>query len=177
MKWIGYLVGDFVGVLVLNNIVIKEIGMSFFDKVKGVINLGCDELICQVGCFKNKKFMQGIVVVCVCIVVLSDGVSLEEKQKMMGFLCFLEELKVFDINEVIEFFNKLVLSFDFDVEIGKGEIMKYILVLKDQFEVVQLVLCVGIVVVKSDGNFDQDEKLVFCEIVIVLGFDLVEFGF
>ncbi len=51
---------------------------------------------------------------------------------MMGFLRSSEELKVFDTNEVIEFFNKLVSSFDFDVEIGKGETMKYILALKDQ---------------------------------------------
>lgn len=32
--------------------------MSFFDKVKGAINSGRDELTRQVGRFKNKKFMQ-----------------------------------------------------------------------------------------------------------------------
>ncbi len=105
--------------------------MSFFDKVKGAINSGRDELTRQVGRFKNKKFMQGTVAVCARIAVSSDGVSSEEKQKMMGFLRSSEELKVFDTNEVIEFFNKLVSSFDFDVEIGKGETMKYILALKD----------------------------------------------
>ncbi|HHZ5670311.1 TPA: tellurite resistance TerB family protein, partial [Escherichia coli] len=106
--------------------------MSFFDKVKGAINSGRDELTRQVGRFKNKKFMHGTVAVCARIAVSSDGVSSEEKQKMMGFLRSSEELKVFDTNEVIEFFNKLVSSFDFDVEIGKGETMKYILALKDQ---------------------------------------------
>ena len=104
--------------------------------------------------------MQGTVAVCARIAVSSDGVSSEEKQKMMGFLRSSEELKVFDTNEVIEFFNKtLVSSFDFDVEIGKGETMKYILALKDQPEAAQLALRVGIAVAKSDGNFDQDEKL------------------
>lgn len=33
--------------------------MSFFDKVKGALNSGRDELTRQVGCFKNKKFMAG----------------------------------------------------------------------------------------------------------------------
>ena len=112
--------------------------MSFFDKVKGAINSGRDELTRQVGRFKNKKFMHGTVAVCARIAVSSDGVSSEEKQKMMGFLRSSEELKVFDTNEVIEFFNKLVSSFDFDVEIGKGETMKYILALKDQPEAAQL---------------------------------------
>ena len=64
----------------------------------------------------------------------------EEKQKMIGFLRSSEELKVFDTAEVIEFFNKLVTSFDFDLEIGKGETMKYILALKDQPEAAQLAL-------------------------------------
>ena len=60
--------------------------MSFFDKVKGAINSGRDELTRQVGCFKNKKFMHGTVAVCARIAVSSDGVSSEEKQKMMGYL-------------------------------------------------------------------------------------------
>ena len=94
----------------------------------------------------------------------------------MGFLRSSEELKVFDTNEVIEFFNKLVSSFDFDVEIGKGETMKYILALKDQPEAAQLASRVGIAVAKSDGNFDQDEKLASREIAIALGFDPAEFG-
>ena len=143
--------------------------MSFFDKVKGAINSGRDELTRQVGRFKNKKFMHGTVAVCARIAVSSDGVSSEEKQKMMGFLRSSEELKVFDTNEVIEFFNKLV-------EIGKGETMKYILALKDQPEAAQLALRVGIAVAKSDGNFDQDEKLASREIAIALGFDPAEFG-
>lgn len=120
--------------------------------------------------------MHGTVAVCARIAVSSDGVSAEEKQKMMGFLRSSEELKVFDTNEVIEFFNKLVSSFDFDMEIGKGETMKYILALKDQPEAAQLALRVGIAVAKSDGNFDQDEKLASREIAIALGFDPAEFG-
>ncbi len=84
--------------------------------------------------------------------------------------------KVFDTAEVIEFFNKLVTSFDFDLEIGKGETMKYILALKDQPEAAQLALRVGIAVAKSDGNFDDDEKSAVREIARSLGFDPAEFG-
>ncbi len=150
--------------------------MSFFDKVKGAINSGRDELTRQVGRFKNKKFMQGTVAVCARIAVSSDGVSAEEKQKMIGFLRSSEELKVFDTTEVIEFFNKLVTSFDFDMEIGKGETMKHILALKDQPEAAQLALRVGIAVAKSDGNFDKDEQQAVREIATALGFAPSEFG-
>lgn len=150
--------------------------MSFIDRVKGTINIGRDELTRQVGRFKNKKFMQGTVAVCARIAVASDGVSSEEKQKMIAFLRSSQELQVFDINEVIEFFNKLISSFDFDIEIGKGETMKYIMALKDQPEAAQLALRVGIAVAKSDGNFDPDEKTASREIAIALGFEPAEFG-
>jgi tellurite resistance protein TerB len=47
--------------------------------------------------------MQGTVAVCARIAVASDGVSAEEKQKMIGFLRASEELKVFETTEVIDF--------------------------------------------------------------------------
>lgn len=150
--------------------------MSIFDKVKGALSTGREELTRQFGRFKNKKFMQGTVAVCARIAVSSDGVSAEEKQKMMGFLRSSDELKVFDTKEVIDFFNKLVSSFDFDMEIGKGETMKYILALKDQPEAAQLALRVGIAVAKSDGNFDADEQKSAREIAVALGFEPAEFG-
>jgi tellurite resistance protein TerB len=150
--------------------------MSFLNKVKGAFNTSRDELTKQVSRFKNKKFLQGTVAVCARIAVSSDGVSAEEKQKMVGFLRASDELKVFDTAEVIEFFNKLVSSFDFDLEIGKGETMKYILALKDQPEAAQLAVRVGIAVAKSDGNFDADEQKAVREIIVALGFEPAEFG-
>ncbi|MEB5698719.1 tellurite resistance TerB family protein [Klebsiella aerogenes] len=150
--------------------------MGLFDKVKSTLTASREELVKQVGRFKNKKFMQGTVAVCARIAVSSDGVSAEEKQKMMGFLRSSEEMKVFDTNEVIDFFNKLVSSFDFDMEIGKGETMKYILALKDQPEAAQLAVRVGIAVGKSDGNFDPDEQAAAREIIAALGFSAEEFG-
>ncbi|CAM3791467.1 tellurite resistance TerB family protein [Rahnella bruchi] len=150
--------------------------MSFLDKMKGALNAGRDELTKQVGRFKNKKFLQGTVAVCARIAVTSDGVSSEEKQKMIGFLQVSPELKVFETKEVIAFFNELVTSFSFDYEIGKGETMKYILALKDQPEAAQLAVRVGIAVAKSDGDFDESEKMAVREIALALGFTPAEFG-
>ncbi|WAT01867.1 tellurite resistance TerB family protein [Rouxiella chamberiensis] len=150
--------------------------MSIFDRVKDAITSGRSELTKQVGRFKNKKFMHGTVAVCARIAVSSNGVSSEEKQKMIGFLQSSPELKVFDTQEVIDFFNQLVGNFAFDYEIGKGETMKYILALKDQPEAAQLAVRVGIAVAKSDGDFDQDEQNAVREIALALGFTPAEFG-
>lgn len=82
--------------------------MSFFNTLKDKFNAGRDELTKQVGRYKNRAFLEGTVAVCARIAVSSDGVSSEEKQKMMGFLRASPELSIFDTTEVIAFFEKLV---------------------------------------------------------------------
>lgn len=150
--------------------------MSFFNSFKDKFNAGRDELTKQVGRYKNRAFLEGTVAVCARIAVASDGVSSEEKQKMMGFLRASPELSIFDTNEVIHFFEKLVTSFSFDMEVGKGETMKYILALKNKPEQAQLAVRVGIAVAKSDGDFDATEQANAREIIQALGFQSAEFG-
>ncbi|WP_416777365.1 tellurite resistance TerB family protein [Xenorhabdus budapestensis] len=149
--------------------------MSFLNKIKSALTAGREELVNQVGRFKNRKFMEGTVAVCAHIAMASNGVSSEEKQKMVGFIKNSPELKVFDTTEIIEFFNKLVSSYEFDADIGKGEAMKYIMALKQQPEAAQLALRVGIAVAKSDGDFDNDEKNAAREICAALGFAPADF--
>ena len=143
--------------------------MSFLNKVRSAINAGQEELIAQVGRFKNKKFMEGTVAVCACISMASNGASADEKQKMINFINQSSELKVFDNKEIIDFFNKLADGFSFDLDIGKGEAMKYIARLKDQPDAAQLAVRVGIAVAKSDGDFDDSEKQIVSEVCAVLG--------
>lgn len=145
--------------------------MSFLNKIKGAFDSGRSELQAQVGRFKNKKFMEGTVAVCACISMASNGAGAEEKQKMIQFIQQSPELKVFETKEVIDFFNKLAEGFEFDLDIGKGEAMKFIVRIKDQPDAAQLALRVGIAVAKSDGDFDEHERLMAREICIALGFN------
>ena len=88
---------------------------------------------------------------------------------MINFINQSSELKVFDNKEIIDFFNKLADGFSFDLDIGKGEAMKYIARLKDQPDAAQLAVRVGIAVAKSDGDFDDSEKQIVSEVCVVLG--------
>ncbi len=148
--------------------------MSIFDKVASAFNTGRAELTTQISRYKNKKFMQGTVSVCAYIAMASDGAGATEKQKMMGFIKSSKELKVFSAAEVIDFFNKITASFDFDLDIGKGEAMVHILALKDDAGAAQLAMRVGIAVAKSDGDFDAQEKKAAKEICQALGLDPAE---
>ena len=115
--------------------------------------------------------MEGTVAVCAFIAAASNGVSSEEKQKMVGFIKNSDELKVFDTNEVIAFFQKIISGFEFDADIGKGEALKYIVALKSDGGAAQLALRVGVAVAKSDGDFDEYEKAAVKEISLALGLD------
>ena len=148
---------------------------DIFDKVKSTLSAGREELTAQVSRYKNRKFMEGTVAVCACISSASNGVSSEEKQKMIAFIQQSPELKVFETKEIIEFFNSLAASFDFDTDIGKGESMKFIVRLKDQADEAQLAFRVGIAVAKSDGDFDDAEKAVAREICSALGLNPADY--
>ena len=149
--------------------------MSIFNKIKNAVSAGQSELASQVSRFKNRKFMEGTVAVCACISMASNGASAEEKQKMVGFIQQSKDLAVFDVQEVITFFNELATGFEFDIDIGKGEAMKYVMRLKDQPDAAQLALRVGIAVAKSDGDFDDQEKAIAREICQALGFSTDEY--
>ena len=149
--------------------------MSFFNKIKNAVLTGTDDLVTGVAKFKNKKFMEGTVAVCAIVSMASDGASAEEKQKMVGFIQQSKELRVFDVNDVIKFFKKLVDGFEFDPDIGKGEAMKYVVLLKNKPEAAQLALRVGIAVAKSDGDFDTHEKEAVREICTALEFNPADY--
>ncbi len=149
--------------------------MSFLNKIKGAVLSSAEDLATGVAKFKNRKFMEGTVAVCAVVSMASNGASSDEKQKMIGFIKQSKELSVFDVNEVITFFNKLVDSFAFDIDIGKGEAMKFIVQLKDKPDAAQLALRVGIAVAKSDGDFDVQEQEAAREICTALGFNPADY--
>ncbi|WP_045411881.1 tellurite resistance TerB family protein [Vibrio owensii] len=149
--------------------------MSFLRKIKNSVLSSAEDLVAGVTKFQNKKFMEGTVAVCAVVSIASNGASSQEKQKMLGFIQQSKELAVFDVNDVITFFNKLVDGFAFDPDIGKGEAMKYIVQLKEKPEAAQLALRVGIAVAKSDGDFDAQEKEAAREICVALGFNPADY--
>ena len=107
--------GGFAGPLVQNN---GEINM--LDKLKAAILAGKDTLTKEIGKFKNRAFMEATVAGCALVAAADGSVSSEEKQKMATFIKNSDELKVFDMADVIAFFNKTVSSFEFDHSIGEA---------------------------------------------------------
>lgn len=125
--------------------------------------------------FKNKEFMDAVVAGCA-LVAASDGtIDSSEKQKMAGFIGRSEELRVFDMNQVINRFNHFVSGFEFDSLIGKGEALKALSKLKKDPEASKLLIRVCCAIGAADGNFDENEKQIVREMCEHLGLSSSEF--
>lgn len=125
--------------------------------------------------FKNRSFMEAVVAACAMVSAADGTISSEEKTKMMGFLRNSNELKHFDTNEVIAFFEKITAGYDFDPAIGKAEALKTIGKLRGKEDQARLMIRVACVIGASDGHFDETEKTVVREICRDLGLDPKEF--
>lgn len=144
-------------------------------RFKSAVNKATDYVSDSVKRFKNRDLMQATVAVCARVALADGEISSEEKQKMIGFLQQSPELNAFGTKEVVAFFESLVSTYSFDVQIGKGETMKHILAIKGNPEIAQLAVRVGIAVANSDGNFDDDEKREVREIIAALGLVATDF--
>ncbi|WP_315372417.1 TerB family tellurite resistance protein, partial [Paenibacillus xylanexedens] len=92
--------------------------MSSFKSWLNSTKQGLEE---QVKKFKNKDFMDAVVAGCALVAFADGSIDEAEKNKMAGYINLSQELKVFDMAEVITRFNHYVANFEFSPEIGKQE--------------------------------------------------------
>lgn len=118
----------------------------------------------EVSRFKNKTFMEAVVAGCGLVAAADGDISSAEKQKMSSFIRNSEELQVFNMDEVIEYFNKVCAKFEFDKEIGRAEALSIVGRVKDSSEQARLLVRVCMVIGSSDGDFDAQEREV-CRLI------------
>ncbi|MBF0123762.1 MAG: tellurite resistance TerB family protein [Magnetococcales bacterium] len=120
--------------------------------------------------FNNRSMMEAIVAACAMVAYSDGSVSSAEKQKMVGYLRSSDTMKVFDINEVIQLFQKYVEKFEFDHTIGSGEAMTVIGKFKGKPEA-QLIVRICCTIGAADGSFDAQERKVVRGMCQELGLD------
>ena len=100
-----------------------------------------EKLTTEVGKFKNKEFMEAIVAGCALVAAADGEISSAEKLKMSGFIKNSDELKVFDMDKVIEAFNRVCSKFEFDEQIGRAEALAVVGKIKGKPEQARLLIC------------------------------------
>lgn len=129
----------------------------------------------EVSKFKNRSFMEAVVSGCALVAAADGSIDASEKQKMAGFMERADELKHFDMRQVIEVFNKTVGDFEFDHSIGKATALKTIGKIKGNDEQSRLLVRVVCAIGAADGDFDADERAVVGELVRELGLNPSDF--
>lgn len=149
--------------------------MSFWQNMREKAGALRDQLASEVAQFKNRSFMEAAVAACAVIAAADGKVGSEEKQKMAGFIRMSKELSVFDMSEVIAFFNKMVEHMEFDVDIGRAECLRAVGKLRGKDKESRLVVRVACAIGASDGNFDDQEKQAVRMICRDLGLNPADF--
>ncbi|CAM4147651.1 tellurite resistance TerB family protein [Saccharibacillus endophyticus] len=130
----------------------------------------------QVSRFKNKDLMDAIVAGCAIVSVADGTIDATEKQKMAGYIGRNEQLKVFNMSEVIDRFNHFAGNMEFDVMVGKQEALRTIAKFKSKPEVGRVIVGVCCAIGAADGDFDELEKAAVRDICNVLNLQPGEFG-
>ncbi|KRF08130.1 Tellurite resistance TerB [Paenibacillus sp. Soil766] len=130
----------------------------------------------QVKKFKNKDFMDAVVAGCTIVAAADGTIDSNEKQKMAGYMSRSEELKVFDMSDVIARFNHYVGNLEFDAMIGKQEALKSIAKFNNKPEIGRVIVGVCSAIGAADGDFDDKEKAAVRDICKSLGLNPSEFS-
>jgi len=131
--------------------------VSFTDWLKKNVTEARDTLNNEITKFKSKDLLEAVVAGCALVAYADGTVSAEEKQKMIGYLRSSDQLKVFDLDDVIRLFQKYVEKFEFDTTIGTGEVMQAVGKFRGKPQA-QLVVRVCCAIGAADGDFDATEQ-------------------
>ncbi|MFT4782464.1 MAG: tellurite resistance protein TerB [Paracoccaceae bacterium] len=133
------------------------------------------KLTAEVSKFKNRTFMEAVVSGCALVAAADGSIDAAEKQKMAGFIERADELKHFEMRQVIEVFQKTASDFEFDHTIGRASALKSIGKIKGNEEQARLLVRVVCAIGAADGDFDSQEKAVAAEIARELGLNPADF--
>ncbi|WJQ81563.1 tellurite resistance TerB family protein [Brevibacillus brevis] len=119
--------------------------------------------------------MDAVVAGCALVAAADGHIESSEKQKMASYINRSEELKVFDMNDVISRFNHFVSGFEFDHGVGKMEALKAIGKLKNNPEAARILIGVCCAIGAADGDFDEKEKIIVREICQTVNLNPADF--
>lgn len=145
------------------------------DWLKSNATAARDKLAAEVSKFKNREFLDAVVSGCALVAAADGDISSAEKQKMAGFIQNSQELKAFDMKDVIKAFQDACAKFEFDVEIGRAEALKTIGKIKHKEDAARLLVRVCCAIGGADGSFDEGERQVCRLICRELGLNPADF--
>ena len=149
---------------------------GLFDRLKQTAGQARSRLTTEASRFKNRSFMEAVVNGCVLVAAADGSIDASEKQKMAGFIERSDELKHFDMREVIDVFQKAASDFEADAMFGKASALEKVAKVKANGEQSRLLVRVVCAIGAADGDFDMQEKEMVAEIARELKLEPSDFG-
>jgi tellurite resistance protein TerB len=134
-----------------------------------------DKLALEMTKFKNREFMEAVIAGCALVSAADGEISASEKMKMTGFIQNSDELKVFDLKDVLKTFEDTCVRFEFDFQIGRAQALKTVANLKKKPEAARLLIRVCCAIGGADGSFDEAERAMCRTLCNELGLNPVDF--
>jgi len=146
-----------------------------FNRLKQTAEQARSKLSIEASRFKNRTFMEAVVNGCVLVAAADGSIDSAEKQKMAGFIERSNELKHFDLREVIDEFQNAASAYESDNLIGKTCALEKIRKIKANEDQARLLVRVVSAIGAADGDFDTQEKEMVTEIARELGLNPADF--
>lgn len=149
---------------------------GMFDRLKQTAVQAGSKLSTEASKFRNRTFMEAVVNGCVLVAAADGSIDAAEKQKMAGFIQLSDELKHFDVGEVIKVFQTAAAEFESDNVLGKVCALEKIRKVKANEDQARLLVRVVSAIGAADGDFDAQEKEMVAEIARELGLNPADFN-
>ena len=145
--------------------------MSFMDK----INEMKDGVLKQYGKIANKTLMEGTMAGLALVTNANGVVKDEEMQLMIGMISRDEDLKVYDIADMLEVFKARMEGFKLSPILGETECLAEVGKLKKKADQATVLVGKCCAIGASDGDFDANENAVVTKMCVALGLSPAQF--
>lgn len=143
--------------------------MGFFDNLKSKIASLSNDASNEIKKYRNKDTLDALMSGCAYIAAADGEISPAEKAKMVALVKNSSIVGVFDSGEAIKSFNSFADKLEFDLSVGKSEVMLAVGKVRKNPDLARLLIRSCIIIAGADGNFDEHEKRAVRDICNELG--------
>lgn len=119
--------------------------------------------------FKNKDFLEAIIAACTLVATADGAVDAKEKAVLAEAIKTHPSLKIFEVTQVMNSFDKFIANFEFSPNIGKTDAFQAVQKVKVRSEESRLLIQLCCAIGTAEGDFNAQEKEMVKELCHKLG--------
>lgn len=106
----------------------------------------------------NSTVLDALMASCALVAMADGRIDHSEQQKVYDFIHQSDELRSFNTQQVVARFDHFVRGIQMDPIVGRGEALRAVGRVRDQYDLARLVVRYGIAIGFADGQFERSEQ-------------------